>query len=72
MSIKDKLEIGLKPDAPYRKDNLPEAQQSDAACQDAEQPGEGDAVNRARNSCDEPEGPPADKQSPVRRGPDQK
>ena len=26
MTIKDKLEIGLKPDAPYRKDNLPDAQ----------------------------------------------
>jgi len=24
MTIKDKLEIGLKEDAPYRKDNLPE------------------------------------------------
>ena len=27
MSLKDKLEIGLKPDAPYRPDNLPEHQQ---------------------------------------------
>ena len=26
MTIIDKLEIGLKPDAPYRKDNLPDAQ----------------------------------------------
>ena len=26
MTIKDKLEIGLKEDAPYRKDNLPDAQ----------------------------------------------
>jgi hypothetical protein len=26
MTIKDKLEIGLKEDAPYRKDNLPPAQ----------------------------------------------
>ena len=26
MSLKDKLEIGLKEDAPYRKDNLPESQ----------------------------------------------
>jgi hypothetical protein len=30
MSLKDKLEIGLKPDAPYRKDNLPEFQQDEA------------------------------------------
>jgi hypothetical protein len=26
MTLKDKLEIGLKPDANYRKDNLPENQ----------------------------------------------
>jgi hypothetical protein len=26
MTLKDNLEIGLKPDAPYRKDNLPEDQ----------------------------------------------
>ena len=26
MTIKDKLEIGLKEDAPYRKDNLPDDQ----------------------------------------------
>ena len=26
MTLKDKLEIGLKPDAPYRKDNLPKEQ----------------------------------------------
>ena len=26
MTWKDKLEIGLKPDAPYRKDNLPDQQ----------------------------------------------
>ena len=26
MTWKDKLEIGLKEDAPYRKDNLPESQ----------------------------------------------
>jgi hypothetical protein len=27
MTWKDKLEIGLKDDAPYRRDNLPESQQ---------------------------------------------
>lgn len=27
--IKDKLEIGLKPDAPYRPTNLPESEQDD-------------------------------------------
>ena len=26
MTLKDKLEIGLKEDAPYRKDNLPDAE----------------------------------------------
>ena len=26
MTWRDKLEIGLKPDAPYRKDNLPDSQ----------------------------------------------
>jgi len=26
MTLKDKLELGLKEDAPYRKDNLPEDQ----------------------------------------------
>ena len=26
MTWRDKLEIGLKPDAPYRKDNLPDQQ----------------------------------------------
>ena len=30
MTIKDKLEIGLKEDAPFRKDNLPESQKSHA------------------------------------------
>jgi hypothetical protein len=29
MSLKDTLEIGLKPDAAYRPDNLPESQQPD-------------------------------------------
>ena len=28
MTIKDKLEIGLKEDAPFRKDNVPESQQT--------------------------------------------
>ena len=26
MTVRDKLEIGLKEDAPYRNDNLPDAQ----------------------------------------------
>ncbi len=28
MTLKDKLEIGLKEDAPFRKDNVPESQQT--------------------------------------------
>lgn len=32
MSLKDKLEIGLKPDAPFRPDNLSEFQRDDEAC----------------------------------------
>ena len=28
MTVKDNLEIGLKEDAPFRKDNLPESQKS--------------------------------------------
>jgi len=32
MSLKDKLEIGLKPDAPFRPDNLPDFQRDDEAC----------------------------------------
>ena len=53
MSLKDKLEIGLKPDAPYRKDNLPEGQQDDSACEEAATPGESPTVERARDDCDD-------------------
>jgi hypothetical protein len=38
MSLKDKLEIGLKPDAPFRKDNLPDFQKDDPACDAAATP----------------------------------
>jgi hypothetical protein len=31
MSVKDKLEIGLKPDAPYRPDNLPDREKAPGA-----------------------------------------
>jgi hypothetical protein len=61
MSLKDKLEIGLKPDAPYRKDNLPEGQQHDAACEDASRPGDSAAAERARDECDETEPKPVEK-----------
>ena len=52
MSLKDKLELGLKPDAPYRPDNLPRFQRNDPACQDAGEPGESARLRRAREECD--------------------
>jgi hypothetical protein len=52
MSLKDKLELGLKPDAAYRPDNLPEHQQDDPACAVAGQPGESATVESARDACD--------------------
>jgi hypothetical protein len=52
MSLKDKLEIGLKPDAPYRPDNLPEFQQDDPDCVDAAEPGDGPRQEDARDRCD--------------------
>jgi hypothetical protein len=52
MSLKDKLEIGLKPDAPYRPDNLPDFQANDPACREAGMPGESSDAERAREECD--------------------
>ena len=54
MSLKDKLEVGLKPDAPYRPDNLPEFQQDDPACQIAGEPGDSADLRQAREDCDKP------------------
>jgi hypothetical protein len=71
MSAKDKLEIGLKPDAQYRHDNLPEFQQDDPDCEKAAAPSESGDVQRARNECDEAATPPAEKQpARERRGPE--
>jgi hypothetical protein len=53
MSLKDKLEIGLKPDAPYRPDNLPEFQQNDPSCEVASTPGTSPGVEAAREDCDD-------------------
>ena len=58
MSLKDKLEIGLKPDAPYRPDNLPEAQQDEPQCVEGATPGTDPNVEQARLECDIPEGKP--------------
>jgi len=54
MSLKDKLEIGLKPDAPFRKDNLPDFQQDDPACDEGATPGHSASVERARKDCTMP------------------
>jgi hypothetical protein len=54
MSIKDKLELGLKPDAAYREDNLPDFQKDDPSCQVAGEPGESPRVERARDECAAP------------------
>ena len=54
MSLKDKLEIGLKPDAPFRKDNLPDFQQDDPRCEEAATPGQTPSVERARKDCTMP------------------
>jgi hypothetical protein len=54
MSLKDKLEIGLKPDAPFRKDNLPDFQKDDPACEVAATPGETPSVEGARKACTMP------------------
>jgi hypothetical protein len=52
MSLKDKLEIGLKPDAPYRPDNLPDFQADDPACREAGVPGKSSEAKQAREECD--------------------
>jgi hypothetical protein len=56
MSLKDKLEIGLKPDAPFRPDNLPGFQRDDPACQVAATPGDAEEVRRGRAECERPTG----------------
>lgn len=53
MSLKDKLEIGLKPDAPYRPDNLPDFQANDPACREGATPGKAAATEEAREECDD-------------------
>ena len=54
MSLKDKLEIGLKPDAPFRKDNLPDFQKDDPACDVGATPSDTPSVERARKDCATP------------------
>ncbi len=52
MTWKDKLEIGLKDDAPYRKDNLPDQQVRGP--QRPKGPGRSPEVPRARDEENEP------------------
>ena len=59
MSFKDKMEVGLKPDAPYRPDNLPEIQQGDPDCQEAGEPGDSPRLREAREACETPVKPRA-------------
>jgi hypothetical protein len=54
MSFKDKLELGLKPDAAYRPDNLPDFQKGGPACEVAAEPGESKRQIRARDACAAP------------------
>ena len=54
MSLKDKLELGLKPDAPYRPDNLPDFQRDDPACKVAGMPGDSPELEDARAACAAP------------------
>jgi hypothetical protein len=51
--LKDELEVGLRPDAPYRKENLPELQQDDPACDEAARPDDSPGVERACGESDE-------------------
>lgn len=51
-TLKDKLEIGLKPDAPYRQENLPDEQKDDPNCQDGAKPDDAPSTERARDACD--------------------
>jgi len=55
MSLRDKLEVGLKPDAPYRPDNLPDHQQADPSCREGGVAGESADAQAAREACDTPD-----------------
>jgi hypothetical protein len=65
--VKDKLEIGLKPDAPYRPENLPDFQKNDPACEEAGQPGDSPRLRAARDECAAPVAPAAPRRRTKRR-----
>jgi hypothetical protein len=71
MTWKDKLEIGLKDDAPFRRDNLPDFQRADDT-PDAEDAARADAKARTRATNRPDEEPdveePADDRSPEEPG----
>ena len=62
MTLKDKLEIGLKEDAPYRKDNLPDDQVRGA--QIPAGPGRSPEIPAARDDKNVVPEPPNDEQAP--------
>jgi hypothetical protein len=70
MSFKDKMEVGLKPDAPYRPDNLPEIQQDDPDCQEAGEPGDSPRLRGAREACENPAKPGVQQPRPAADPPD--
>ena len=57
MTWRDKLEIGLKEDAPYRKDNLPESQVRGPEISNG--PGRSPEIPLAREDGTHPAQPPA-------------
>lgn len=69
MTWKDKLEIGLKNDAPFRKDNLPEAQvrgpEIDAG------PGRSPIIPAAISDALDPEQPTIPDDRPTEKQPDE-
>lgn len=57
--MKDKLEIGLKPDAPYRHENLPDFQQDEAV--DGESPEAADTDKDSDRKSEPPREPPVER-----------
>jgi hypothetical protein len=65
MTWKDKLEIGLKDDAPYRKDNLPEDQVRGP--QKPKGPGRSPEIPLAREEENDPPVQPKERRPPAAR-----
>jgi hypothetical protein len=68
MTWKDKLEIGLKEDAPYRRDNLPDEQVPAQSPETPREDGRSREVPEAReDENDPPVQPDAEPPAPTRR-----